>query len=215
MGSAGVERLRDELVRDLAPVRRVRSPAIRTVAWLGLEALVLGWVLLVEPRPDLGAAVTMPGFALELLGFVVASAGLAMLAFRSGVPGERPGRLVRALAVVAFVLAAAHVATLPLRTDGSVGELLAGRGCAARMALLAIVPWLVMLAALRRAAPFHGATSGALAAGAACLMAFAFMRVSCPSDDVLHVAVWHGLPILAALVVSVGVGALWLPRWRR
>lgn len=215
MHSAELERRTGELVRDLRRVRRVWSPAARTAVWLGLEVLVLGYVLLVEARPGVGALFTMPGFVLEFLGFVAASAALAMLAFRSGVPGERPGGVVRALAAVAFVVAAVHVLTLPFRADGSLGAFLAGRGCALRMALLAVVPWLVMLVALRRAAPFRGAMSGALAAGAACLMAFAFMRISCPSEDMLHVVTWHGLPIVAALVVSAVVGALWLPRWRR
>lgn len=215
MSEVDVERLADELVRDLRPVRRVLTPGMRTVVWLGLEALVLGYVLLVEAQPGVGSLFTMPGFVLEFVGFVAAAAALAMLAFRSGVPGERPGGAVRALAAVAFLVAAVHVVTLPLRTEGSLGEFLAGRSCATHMALLAVVPWLVMLVALRRTAPFRGAMSGALAAGAASLMAFAFMRISCPTEDVLHVVTWHGLPIVAALVVSAVVGALWLPRWRR
>jgi hypothetical protein len=138
-----------------------------------------------------------------------------MLAFQSGVPGEEPRRGVRALAGVAFAVAALHVVSLPFRTDGTLGEFLAGRWCAAHMAGLAVVPWLVMLGALRRAAPFRGAMSGALAAGAACLMSFAFMRISCPDGDMLHLVAWHGLPVVGALVVSAVVGALWLPRWRR
>jgi hypothetical protein len=214
MSSRGVERLEDELVRDLRPVRRVLSPAARTAVWLGLEAVVLAYVLLVEARPGVGTLFTMPGFVVEFVGFVAASAALAMLAFRSGVPGARPGIAIRAVAATAFAVAAVHVVTLPFRTDGSVAEFLAGRACAEHMALLAFVPWLVMLVALRRAASFRGAMSGALAAGAACLMAFAFMRLSCPSQDMLHIVTWHGLPILGALVVSTVVGALWLPRWR-
>jgi hypothetical protein len=215
MSRSGAERVAEELARDLRPVRRVLSPGARTAVWLGLEALVLGYVLAVEARPDVGALFTMPGFVLEFVGFVAAAAALAMLAFRSGVPGARPGGVVRALAVVTVTVAAVHVLTLPFRTDRALAAFLAGRACAVHMALLAVVPWLVMLLALRRAAPFRGARSGALAAGAATLMAFAFMRLSCPSQDMLHIVTWHGLPILAALVVSAVVGRLWLPRWRR
>lgn len=215
MSEAGVEQVAERLVRDLQPVRRVRSPGVRTAIWLGLEALVLGYVLAVDGRPDVGSLFTMPGFIVEFVGFVTAAAALAVLAFRSGVPGERPGGVVRGLAVVAFAVAAIHVTTLPVRTDGTLREFLTGQSCAAHMALLAVVPWLVMVIALRRTAPFRGAMSGALAAGAACLMAFAFMRVACPADDLLHLLTWHGFPVLAALVVSAVVGALWLPRWRR
>jgi len=196
-------------------VRRLLSPLARTGVWLALEAVVLGYVLVVEARPEAGSLFTMPGFVLEFVGFVAAAAALAMLAFRSGVPGAPRGGVVRVFALVAFLVAVLHVVSLPFRTDGSLGDFLAGRVCAAHMAALAVVPWLAMLIALRRAAPFRGAMAGALAAGAASLMAFAFMRITCPSEEMIHVVTWHGLPVLAALVVSAVVGALWLPGWRR
>jgi hypothetical protein len=46
-------------------------------------------------------------------------------------------------------------------------------------------------------------------------MAFAFQRLVCPVDDMLHLLAWHGLPVVAAVLVSTLIGVLWLPRWRR
>jgi hypothetical protein len=203
------------LVDDLRPVRRLWSPGARTALWVALEALMLLYLLATRARGDLGALLTMPGVLLELAAVVTASILLARLAFAAGVPGHAVHPGVRVVAFACVALAGVHVLTLPFRTDLPLSAFAAGAHCGAQTAVLAFVPWLVILVALRRAAPFRGALAGALAAGAAFLMAFAFQRLICPVDDMLHLLAWHGLPVVAAVLVSALVGALWLPRWRR
>jgi len=204
-----------QLVDDLRPVRRLWSPGARTVLWVALEALMLLYLLATRARGDVGALLTMPGFVVELAAVVTASILLARLAFAAGVPGYDVHPSVRALALACAALAALHLLTLPFRSDMLLSEFAAGARCAVQTAVLAFVPWLVILVALRRAAPFRGPVAGALGAGAAFLMAFAFQRLTCPVDDMLHLLAWHGLPVLAAVLVSALIGALWLPRWRR
>jgi hypothetical protein len=204
-----------QLVDELRPVGRLWSPGARTALWVALEAVVLLYLLATRARGDVGTLLTMPGFVLELAAVVMASILLARLACAAGVPGHEvhPGVRVGALACV--TLAAAHVLTRPFHTDLTLAAFAAGAHCALHTAVLAFVRWLVILVALRRAAPFRGALAGALGAGAAFLMAFAFQRLVCPVDDMLHLLAWHGLPVVAAVLVSALIGVLWLPRWRR
>jgi hypothetical protein len=216
MSSVGTHHLTDRLVEDLRPVRRIWSPGARTATWLALEGVVLVCLVATGLRGDGATLVTMPSFLIEFTALVVAAALLALLAFRAAVPGEEVSGLVRFLAALCAALAAAHVASLPLGMDQTLGDFVhKGWGCAIRTTVLAVLPWDVILLAVGRGAPLRGAITGALAGAAAFVMAFALMRVHCPIDEMLHLLAWHGAPVLAAAGVSGVIGLLWLPRWRR
>jgi hypothetical protein len=215
MADSRLAETKRQLVDDLRPVRRLWSPGARTALWVALEAVMLLYLLATRARGDVGTLLAMPGFVLELAAVVTASVLLARLAFAAGVPGHDLHPSIRAVAFACVALAAAHVLTRPFRTDLSLAAFANGAHCAVQAGVLAVVPWLVILVALRRAAPFRGALAGALGAGAAFLMAFAFQRLTCPVDDMLHLLAWHGLPVVGAVLVSTLIGAWWLPRWRR
>jgi len=70
----------DGLVRDAAPVRRLRRPIVRSALWLGAAALIVALFALVHGvRPDLATYLTERGFLVSF-GLALATGILAAVA---------------------------------------------------------------------------------------------------------------------------------------
>jgi hypothetical protein len=205
----------DRLAAELRPVRRLRPPLVRLAAWLPLQLVALAWVVGFHLRPDAAAELGRPLFLLELAGLTLAGAVAAALALRSAVPGEEPGTGEVAGAVALALAASLLVLFEP---GGGVEPLRAfvahGVGCAILTTLLALVPWIALLAALARGAPLDGRRAGTWAGVAAFLLACALMRFACGLDERMHLLVWHAAPVVPAALLSAWVGWTWLGRFR-
>jgi hypothetical protein len=208
--------LLDTLVRDARPVRRLPSPARRLALWLAVVAgVVVAAAMLRGLRPDLGARMREPLFALELLATFGGAAALAALALRAAVPGREPARWQQGVALAIVASAGALCLRLPADTAPALARFIgAGVACALGLLSFAAVPWIALMIAVRRGAPFAFAATGALAGAAAFAAAYGVMRMVCRIDDGLHVAVWHALPAVAGVLVSIAIGAAWLRHWR-
>lgn len=202
------------LVAEAHPVRRLWSPGRRLTIWLGIVALSAGLVLVLGPRGDLGIRLREPLFLLELGTLSLAGLLLAAQALRHAVPGmgsERVAGIV-GLGAVGVALLLREPVQLAFSMEAFVAL---GAPCAGTALGLAVGPWAALVIALRRGAPLSAARAGALAGGAAAVLAFLLLRLRCPVDELLHVVVWHALPVVAAGVASTAVGSWWLRRWRR
>src|SRR5262245_45240480 len=87
------------LIRQLAesarPVRRLRPPAVRLAAWLGV-LLAVGTVSLITGlRPDASVRLATPGFPVELALLAIATTAAALVALRGSVPGLEAGNARR------------------------------------------------------------------------------------------------------------------------
>ena len=56
--------------------------------------------------------------------------------------------------------------------------------------------------------------TAALAGAAAFGLTFVVMRFCCRTDELMHLGVFHVLPVLIGTALSAGLGVLLLPRWR-
>lgn len=206
------ERLIDMLSTNLEPAntRAVRSALVWAVAAGAVAAfcVMFGTVSLrtdLTDRDSLGFFVVKVMFALALT-----AAGLAVLdrAVRPGADATRRLQLVALpfflISVAALAEWALGIATEPHRMTAGTHWLL----CLYCIPLFAIVPFVLLVWALRRGAPTHLARTGAMAglvAGAVGAAAYAF---HCPDDSLPFIAVWYGLSI----AFCAGVGALLGPR---
>jgi hypothetical protein len=93
--------------------------------------------------------------------------------------------------------------------------LVTGRGCALRTIGLALGPWAMLVAAIRRGAPVQHTSAAAYAGIAALLASSTVLRATCPESGTLHWLGWHLATVAGALVVSVPLAATWLRTWRR
>lgn len=215
-GPERTRRLLGELAGAAAPVARLWPVRVRLTAWVTVVSGLAAGVALMRHRADLTVRLHDPAYVLELASLAGLAALLTAQALAAAVPGlGRP----RASGLAALGLAAIGVLLLfrrPVDETLTVRDFVAtGFPCARTTVLLALGPWLGLLVALRRGAPLQSTRAGALAGGAGFVAALAMMRLLCPNESLLHLAVWHGGPVAAGVGLSTAIGALWLWRWRR
>lgn len=215
MKNASIDELIDGLADELEPVRPRR--VVRGSLWAGLawvaSAAALLWFS--GARHDVASGAMMP--PLPMLSFwLIAALGLAATwsALRMGLPGvgrDYSGWRWAGLAALALPLTAivvglgdTHAAMESARPQNGMGclieGLVAGLGVGA-----ALFCW------LKGGAPTSPTRAGwviGLAAGAA---GVTIVALHCPSNDMIHIALWHGL----AVVLSGAAGRLFLPRLLR
>lgn len=188
---------------------------VRLALCMAFGAGVPSIFIALAPRSDLAQQVVVPSFALEIVGFAVASGLLAVLALRGAVPAREPAAGAGVLALGLIVIAVASAVGHPRDPNVLVRTFLSvGIPCAVATCGLAVAPGLALFVALRRGVPLAPASSGALASGSALLVAYLAMRLHCPNDDGWHLLVWHTLPIVPVMAVGALIGVLWLTRWR-
>jgi len=201
------------IVASLQPVRRLWPLSWRLAAWALLEIAVLLFALHTTRRTDLEQQMQNPWYLFGVGGFVLAGSLGAALALRSAIPGREP----RAVQSVLLMVLALGSALLILR-EPFTGNLLVstfiktGIPCSRGIVVLAAIPWVALVCAVRRGAPLSAGFGGALIGAAAFLTSFAFMRLRCPIDEGAHLLVWHLLPALVGIALSAWTGLLLLKR---
>lgn len=214
MDKVSIDNLIDGLADELKPVppkKMARGLLWTAAGWLAGAALLL-W--LYGMRHDLAAG-GMP--ALSMLSFwLIAATGVAAAwsALRMGLPGvgrDYSGWRWAVLAALSLPIAALLLAV----GDGHAAMDVARHGLDAHCLSLGIASGLGVGAALflwlKSAAPTSPTRAGwviGLASGAA---GATIVALHCADDNLIHIALWHGL----AVAISAVAGRLILPRFLR
>jgi len=208
------------LTRTLRPVRRLWPPSMRLAVFGSLQIVVFVVAgLTLGLRGDLSQKLHSDGFLLEL-GFIIAVAiSSTVMALLAAVPGREPSRWLALGSVLVAVLGLATAFAAAPWLDPMMGHFVAtGWPCAARTAVVAAVPWVVLGVTVRRGATLVPGLAGILTGAASFLFATASLRMSCPLDSAAHLVIWHLGPVLVGILASVLIGSLCLsrrPRFRR
>lgn len=202
----------ESLVAELKPVAPLRQRSGMALASL---ALALGSILVVSVlgiRPDFASghpaqlALTAAGLFLVL---ALASAWAAIDMARPAVGTRREGWGWTALMAAVLPGSALALMAMNVVSGQPVGLDIDGYGCLGLGCTVGMLTALTLTLWLRRGAPSSPARAGLLtgvAAGAAGIFA---VSLRCPSDNLLHIGVWHG-----ATVVAMGLaGRLLLPKF--
>lgn len=173
-----------------------------------LAALALALIAVRDGWAALGAATPL-SWACSFLQWSAALA-LLWLALRESIPGLGFGPARAALALAAGMALQLGV-DLALAEGGPVAgrALAAGLQCAKGEGAIGL-PHLAFAAFLAlQALPVRAIWSGALAGGAAGLLADALWHLLCPRLDLAHLLTWHLGSSLALAVLGALAGALW------
>lgn len=207
------ERLIRTLAEQVQPVRRLRRPWRRTLAWTAIgAAYLMGLVMLVPPRDDLGARMQDPWFLLEQAAALLTGLTAAVAAFATIVPGHRRR-------VVAWPIAAAAVwigvvgagAFLELSRAGAAFLVeQADWGCVWTILAGASVPAVVMGAMLRRGAPLSPHVTTALGGLAAAGLGNLGICLVHPHSSSVVVLVWHCGTVLAVAALAAAAAGQFL-----
>ena len=192
----------DDLIADLAsratPVRPLPAPGIRTLSWLAVAmASAAAGVLVFGTRPDLASLMRNQDFLLTS-ALALATAGLSSAAaLVLAVPGAERSALIRGLPFAVLGMWTLTVTMTVLQASHGLSGVSDWYVCAIRVTAIGLVPAIVLVAMLRRAAPLRREWTGALAlAGAAAAGALAIQFI-CPVDDAGHALLGHLGPVLA------------------
>ena len=204
----------DRLVADAQPVRRLWRPEIRLLLWLGV--VVLGLILPAAGvlRADLSLRLRAPGFLLEEGAMVVSATLLGLAALRAAVPGRDPGRSTVLVALAALAVVGVMLLSQPVHHGWTAETFVdVGMRCLVRSFVWAALPLALLLVALRRGAAVAPWRVGAMAGVAAWGLTFVAVRMCCQTDELLHLGVFHALPLVVGTAATAGLAPLVLGSW--
>jgi hypothetical protein len=196
----------ERLVADGTPVRRLWRPELRLLAWLAVGIPLVVFPMSRVLRDDVVQQLRTPAFLLEEATMLVAAALLALAALRAAVPGRRVGAAI-SLAAAALALGSLLVLSKPIFTSWTPDVFLAvGLPCLWRSFAWTMVPWALLVIAVRRAAPLRSRWTGALVGAAAWGLTFGALRLCCQTEELMHLGVFHVLPFVTGTVLSGALG---------
>ena len=214
------ERLIRTLAENVEPVRPLRHPWVRALAWTAGGALyVLLLVAVMSPRDDLAARMRDLGFLIEQAAALLTGVTAAIAAFATAVPGSRRNVvLVPLVSAVAWIGIVSVGAVREFQLAGPEVVLQADWGCVWTVLLGAAVPAGLMATMLRRGAPLTPYTTAALGGLAAAGIGNLGVCLFHPHSSDLVVLVWHcGTVLVVAALAGTAGGQLlrWPPRRTR
>ncbi|KJV10142.1 hypothetical protein VZ95_06915 [Elstera litoralis] len=194
----------DLLSTELAPVKRLRPPAVRALIWLGAVTLFLGIIIWVSGlRPDLSMQMEKTRFIAETAAILLTGIIAAFAAFRAAIPGAPSWTLLTPLPTLLLWLL--------FLGKGCLDDLDSGRfawsistHCLQQIGWTGLVSGVPMLVMLRCAAPLQRVPLAVLAGLASASLAAFAMSLYHSYDTSVIVLISHGL-IISGLVVGFGV----------
>ena len=179
------ERLIEELATDLRPVRRLRPPGLRALAWLavvGASAAGLAAISDLEAVRD--RLVAGPDMWLALAGSVLTAVLAAVAAFQLSLPDRRPAWALLPLPAAVLWLAASGLGclrswTLPGVHPASPSDTM---DCLAFILGLSVPLSALLVLMLRRAATLQPGLTAAMAGLASAAAAAALLTLVHPFD---------------------------------
>jgi len=196
----------ENLAREATAVKPAPHPYLLGLIWtLGAVAYLAVSLLVSGLRPDLMRTLHEPWFLAEIVSlvliFVSTTLSAAVLAF----PDLHQMRRAAWSPAVAFTLFLV-VMVLAWRADSPPAPFpVHSFECTVSIALFALLPALWTFFPLRKFATTHYRWTGSIALLSAFSVGALWLRLHEINDSILHVILWHYLPMLA-----IGLIGLWL-----
>jgi hypothetical protein len=200
------ETLIHQLATEVPPVKPVWSPVARFVLWFLAAAVIIGLLVgLTGIRPDLGVAFTRPTFISRVLFMLGVAGASVFFAFKLSVPDEKK-RWLEAMPAIMVSAGLALFAYLFFESDNFSRPY--NYYCIRNVLAFSIPSSVLLYLMLEKAAPMRRRTVGMLAALGSTALSSLGTQLVCRNESPLHILVSHVLPVLAACLVGVFIGAL-------
>lgn len=206
------EDLISSLAAELRPVRPLRPPALRALAWLGLAILALAACVAVYGlRADLGERMTRPHEVLQLALAVLTGVLAAVAAFQLALPDRSPRWGLLPLPAAAGWLATMGWGCLAdlARIGPQALSLGVSWGCFRFIVLMGVPLALSLVWMLRHAGPIRPVPVAALGGLAGAALCAAGLSLFHHLDAAAMVLAWHGGTTLLVVLVFALLGRRW------
>ena len=200
----------DRLADDARPVRPLRAPIVRTLAWLATVAAFIGVAVLAHGvRPGLGEALASPGMRAEFIAGIATGVLAAYAVFQISVPGRSPAWAW--LPVPALLAWLSALSWSCIEQYGRLGEAALAFAmdtweCAAAITGFSLPLGLVLLVMVRHAGVILPARTAMLAALSAAALSASGVTLVHAGDTALMALVWHLGAVALLSAVSWGLG---------
>lgn len=207
------DKLIDQLSTDLKPVSPLPPPKQRALGFVfvAIFLMILSILLAGGARSDLATLLSRPRFVAENLMMMLAGMLAAYAAFRLSVPDIK----IRKPVLVSLLLATGLWMVLGLLCCKDIAASIhqsnaphVGFHCLRDLTALLILPVLLAIYMMTRAAPVWTGWAGYGTALAVASFAAVGVRILCPNDDPSHLLLWHFLPVLGFSVLGVFIGRI-------
>jgi hypothetical protein len=213
------ERLIRELASELAPVRRLRSPAVRALGWLAVVAATAVVLAMIADLPALGRRITAtPDMWLAVTGSAATAILAAFAAFQLSLPDAPRAWAALPLPAALLWIGASGVGCLRawFVAETHAADLSEARDCLIFIIGLSVPLSALLIVMLRRACPLQPGLTSAIAGLAAAAAAATLLNFFHPFDAAATDLAVHAFAV--ALVVTANrafSGRLLAPNFHR
>lgn len=201
---SGTDRLIDALAADMRPVRPLRPPLLRAVAWLLAALAILALITaLVGVRPTLAQDFARPAYRFEWLAALATGLVASVAAFHVSVPGRSRLWLVAPwIPFAVWVGAMGHGCLTEWVERGPDGiRIGTSLGCFLTILLSSLPLGAVMLLMVRHAGPVLPTGTATLGGLAVAALSAANLSLHHDLDVGVMVVLWH----LTAVLLVIGL----------
>lgn len=206
------------LAEDLAPARPTAGFGKILLGWVAIAAIVVFAGLIgTHVRADLGARLTDLQFVVEALSLVLIGVSAGALALALSIPGSNWAGPRRLLVFACGLLLAAAGFSLASHWQNIAALGMGFRPllyCSTAVIVYGVVPAIILVLALVRAAPLRAGPVFFLALLAAGSLGAFALKFSCINDNLLHLVLAHWLPALGLGLLGLALGHLVMP-WEK
>lgn len=211
------KQLIDYLSQDAEPVGVISHPLLRLLLWGVACAAYLGtFVLVIGLREDLNIKLNELLFQIELVLAAITCISAAIAALLLSVPDGYQFKKMRWIPVIGFSILSSLLYLQwqhPLLLRGvHVAHSDNTYQCMLDISAFALMPVLLLFFMLITGAPTERRWAGAMAGLAAASLSHITLRLLEPNDDIAHILVWHYLPVVFIVLLTILIARRYL-RW--
>jgi len=202
----------EQLSSNLQPVKKLASPIKRYLRWLAASALCVGVALsFLGLRHDFYASLHDPMVLLEIILILSLALLSALGAFILSTPHPNPKKWMRTIPLVAlgvwfFILAGDFYFhhSHSIQTHDLHPRI--GLDCVGDLLTLALVPGLILLVMIKKAAPTSLGWAGFLGLLSVASLGALGSQMMCSNNHPAHLFVWHFTPVIFLGLLGIFLG---------
>jgi hypothetical protein len=197
------------LARDASPVTPLPSPLVRWGIWTLKATIAAALVtILVGVRHDLALHLRDSHFLLAAAVTAILALAAAADAFLLSVPGVSPGRVARAIPLLALIAWGILLWTRMVAIGDPIAEIAATPRhpvCVLLILMISAIPGISLFGMLRRAAPLEVRWTGVCAALGALACGALGTQFVCTIDAPGHQLLWHFVPVIVLTFAGLAI----------
>lgn len=207
----------NSLTEELEPVKPLKKPIYRTLAFLGVCAIYLAFiVMMLGFRYDINEQLTNIFYISELILVLFGAIFSTFTAFQLNIPDGDNKKYLKYVAIsptIALIMFLICKLFYPSELSGGMIKINSNSyECFIDIVAFSIFPIIVAIFSLKKGATISAHWSGILTALSAANFSYIILRLIEANDDALHIILWHYSPMLLLVTICIFIGNRLL-RW--